>query len=345
MPIITYANTIDWEMPLTQRPHHIFSELAKRGWTVHWIDINNDTHHSEYCRKVADNLFIFNNWEKYVQEYSGKIDVYFASWAYRWRDIEAIKPKMVAYDSLDLFEVNQPEERDMISRADVIFATTKTIRDFHKKHTNKKIHLCENGCFNNLRSIFFNVPEDIVNLPKPWILFSGALAMDVSPHGWVRYELVKKIPSKGSFIVVGKPWYISGSQLNELQRMGVRFLGTKPYRELQKYYAHCDVNVVPFVRNQIADNASPLKLIEASNQGTITVSSNIPVAVDFNKKYPEAVLISNNDNQFLKNIDRAYKSRNNKIAREQCYALADTQDWSKKVNVIENAILEYLHGF
>lgn len=339
---ICYANTIDYNFYLQQRPHHIMTKLSERGHNIFWVD-----QHSRkdiFQTKITDNLSVFHDWDKFCAKYKGQIDIYFSSWSRRWVDIDKLKPKLVIYDSIDMFPQNQGEEKKMVDNSDVILATTKSIYDFHRKHTNKPIYMCENGCFASLRNKSFPIPNDIKNLPKPWILFSGALAAD-SQYGWVDLDLIEAVSKKYTTLIVGSIWGVSPNE--EARIKGVKlskayFLGNKDYIELQKYYANCDVNLLPFKRCQISDFSSPLKLVEGCNYGKICVATDIPVASEFNKEYPLAVLSSKNKDEFLKNIDLAITIKDKEEAKNQCYSLADFHDWNRKVDIIETTIKNHM---
>jgi glycosyltransferase involved in cell wall biosynthesis len=341
MPNICYANTIDYDMPLRQRPHHIMDKLAERGWDVMWI--NQKSEEFKFRTKINDKLSVYHQWDKFANKFKDKIDVLFCSWSHRWVDIEKLNPKIVIYDSLDLFPQNQSEEKNMVERSDIILTTATNLYEFHKQHNvNKPMYMCENGCFTNYRNNPYRLPDDLKDIPKPWLLFSGALAIDPN-HGWVDFKLIKEVINKYSVIVVGGIWGLSEFEANKIYGVkNLHFVGVKPYNELQAYYSHCDINLLPFKRCQTADYSFPLKLIEGCNFGKVCVSTDIPVACEFNKKYPEAVLISNTESSYLSNIKIALDRKANAETIQQCYSLANEHDWDKKVDIIEKSISEYL---
>ena len=333
---IAYCNTIDFSHIFQQRPHHIMNILASRGHQVFWVNPEEDK--TKYKEKINPNLTVYHSFDNFCNDHKDNIDVLLMSWSHRWKDIDRINPKIKLYDSLDLFPDNESEEKNMVDKVDLILATTKNIMEYQSKHTGKPIYLCENGCFNNYRNNLLSMPDDMKKIPGYKILFSGALAIDPDV-GWVDYELIKQISKKHSLIIVGGIWGNQSKQSDELMNnKNVYFVGTKDYKTLQQYYANADVNIIPFRRCQTSDYSFPLKLIEASNQGTISVSTDIPIAVEINKQFPNSTLISKNHNQFMQNIGKAIKIKNDKETKQDCYSLANLHDWNSKVTIIENAI-------
>lgn len=339
MPSIVYANTIDYNNPLQQRPHHIMNSLAKRGWEVHWV---NATKEEGVRPDRFGSLTVWHSFSQFVKRVPS-VDVHFISWAARYEDISFVNSEIVCYDSLDLFPENEHNEKKMVSEADIIFATTNNIFEYQRAHTDKPIYLCENGCFDSFRDRELNIPEEFKKLPKPWVLFSGALAIEAT-KGWVNGEIIKAISERYSTFVVGDVWgWWTKASIEEARKTllpNVNFLGYKKYEDLQAYYKWADVNIVPFKRCQTADYSSPLKLVEGCNMGTVCISSDIPVSCELSFRYPKAVLIAKTAQEFIDAVPIAKSLKDNK----DCFLLADKNTWDKKVDIIETGLLKSLKG-
>jgi glycosyltransferase involved in cell wall biosynthesis len=334
---ICYANTIDYEHPFQQRPHHLMNELAKRGHKIFWV--NEKKNENIFRTRINENLSVYHNWNKFVEKFRGEIDVYFASWSHRWVDVAKLQPKMAIYDSLDLFPQNESQEKNMVNVADVLLTTTTNLYDYHKQHTDKPIYRCENGCFPKYRNLIYETPKDIKDIQKPIVLFTGAMAIDPK-MGWVDFELIDRISQKYNMVVVGGLWGVSQEFMVKHKQIfsRIKFVGTKDYDTLQKYYATCDVNLLPFKRCQTADYSDPLKVIEGCNHGKISVVTDIPSMVQLNKQCPNSILVSKNHDEFLKNIDLAIRNSTNKDIINEAIGFADTLSWNSRVDIIENAI-------
>lgn len=323
---LVYANTIDWDFHgLTQRPHHIMKLLSERGWKVYFV---NNTKRTDKIRdRISENLEVYHNWEVFLKRVP-ECDVYFSSWANRYVDLESIKSKIVVYDSLDAFPDHEPNEIHMINKADIVLAASRLLYTLRSSQ-HKNVHLCKNACFPEHGERDYDIPKDLLPFKeskKPIILFSGALSST-----WCDLELVEKIAKRHTLVVVGRGWAIK-----EMPK-GVHYLGEKTHDELQAYYRHCDVNILPFQKNQIAMYSSPIKNYEAMIHGTPTVATDIPDALE----YPNVILNSSNHKEFLENIEKAIKLKNDDEYRKLAINTGKQNTWHQRVDVIESAIETY----
>lgn len=321
---IVYANTIDYDHPLQQRPMHLMNEFAKSGkYKVYYV---NQTQRTDKVRdRINENLEVYHNWEVFKKRVP-EVDIYFSSWSFRHVDLNEIKTKLVIYDSLDNFEQNEPEEINMINKADILCTTSDTLYDI-RKHQHKNIHIVRNGCFPEMNKEY-QVPEDLLPFKqngKPILLFSGALAY------WCDLELVEKLGKKYQVVVVGMPWAIEKIPDN------IHYLGKKKYKELQAYNQHCDVSLLPFKRCQVSDFSNPIKMYEAMVFGKPTVSTDIPEAF----LYPNAVLPSKNHKEFFENVERALVCSKDSDYQNKLIKLAQENTWEQRFMQIDQAIDNY----
>lgn len=324
---IVYANTIDWDFHgLTQRPHHLFKLLSETGkYKVYFV---NNTKRTDKIRdRISDNLEIYYDWDVFRKRVP-HVDIYFSSWAKRYVDLNEIETEMVIYDSLDNFPHHEEYEQTMIDHADVVLAASQPLLELRKKqHDN--VRLCKNACFIEQGNKKYDIPNDMmpfIKNNKYTLLFSGALA------SWCDLELVKQIASQYNLVVVGRPWNISEIPKN------VHYLGEKTHEELQSYYAHCDINILPFNwDDQICYFSSPIKLWEAMAHGKLSVATDIPEAL----AYPDVILSSKNHNDFMRNIKKAIQLSKSNDIKEQAKYIASQNTWNHRVDLIDSQITKF----
>ncbi|MET3209907.1 UNVERIFIED_CONTAM: glycosyltransferase involved in cell wall biosynthesis [Paenibacillus sp. PvR008] len=325
---IVYANTIDFDQPLQQRPHHLMKYFSENGYMVYWV---NYTQRTDKVRdRISDTLEVYHNWEVFLKR-NPKVDIYFSSWAMRHMDLESIEADLVIYDSLDNFPENEHEEVNMISKADILLAASKPLLELRSKQ-HKNVHLVRNACFNELGDLDYPIPEDLTPFNKrnkPIVLFSGALTSN-----WCDLLLMEKIAKKYQVLVVGLPWGIK-----EMPK-GVHYLGSKGYQELQAYYHHADVTLLPFQRCQISDFSNPLKVYESLAHGTPVVATDIPEMDD----YKDVVFVSRNHKEFIKNIHKAIKVSKCNDYKNKAKEMAKYNSWDDRFEIINGAIKEFFKG-
>ena len=322
MATILYANTIDYNFDLQQRPHHIMNLLAKRGHIIHWV---NKTKVEGLRPERYENLTVWHNWDVFKKRVP-EIDVYFSSWSFRHTDLKEIDYKICLYDSLDNFKENESHEEDMIEKSDILLVTSYPLYELRKTQ-HKNIHICRNGCFADYGKKDYEVPSDVKKFVDKggYILFSGAIA------NWVDNELIEKVAKKYNVVIVGKQFGVDKMPKH------AHYLGIKSYEELQAYYNHCSVNILPFKRCQTSDYSNPIKNYEAMTHGKITVATDIPEATI----YPDIVLPSRNSEEFMNNIKKALEIKDDVDIKNECFKNAEDNDWNKRVDLIESLLFGY----
>ena len=331
---LLYNCTIDYSFIYTQRPNHLMRLLSEKGdYKVYWV--NNTQVPGKRREEINENLTVYHDWEIFRKRFEGKIDVHFISWAARFVDIPLIKPKMVVYDSLDLFPENEKDERNMVSKADVLLTTSQPLYDYHKNNHNN-IHMCRNACFPELGEKQYAMP-DIIKQAKSMgqqvVLFSGAIG------NWVDVELMDYVSHSDKYVIM-----VVGSSFGVPQHLlpkNIVYLGTKKYEELQAYYQHCDVTLLPFKRCQTSDYSNPIKTFESLSFGKPVISTDIPESCIF----PEnTVFVSGNKEEFRQNINKALKICKNEEIINKCKEVARENSWQSRVDIIDREIKRFINN-
>ena len=85
----------------------------------------------------------------------------------------------------------------------------------------------------------------------------------------------------------------------------ISFYGYVPYSEIKKYYASCDLFLIPQSSNPTTDNTIPLKLLEASAMGTYVLASDIPAIKTFSDGLDNIILFKKgNTDDFISKISQ-----------------------------------------
>ena len=97
------------------------------------------------------------------------------------------------------------------------------------------------------------VPDDIANIPKPVIGYTGVIA------SWLDLELIDRLAEKFSdcSIVMVRPLY----NISDVpRRPNIHYLGFKPYDQLAAYGQMFDVGIVPFKVTSMVESVNPIKM-------------------------------------------------------------------------------------
>jgi glycosyltransferase involved in cell wall biosynthesis len=113
----------------------------------------------------------------------------------------------------------------------------------------------------------------------------------------------------------------------------VHFLGRRPYSTLPSYCKAFDVALLPFVDNQLTQNANPLKLREYLAAGLPVVATDIPEARALAE---HGVFLARTPADFPPLVGKALERCGPSRARSQSMA---HESWDDKVAEIEERLL------
>jgi glycosyltransferase involved in cell wall biosynthesis len=164
-------------------------------------------------------------------------------------------------------------ERELLARADVVFAVCHALAD-NKRAQNPETHLSTHGVDHALFAKALDpataVPADLAALPRPVIGFYGTL------QDWVDLDLI-------AFLAERHPeWSIAliGQALSDTSKVArfsnVHLLGRKPHAELPSYCKGFDVGIIPYVISERMKYVNPIKLREYLSAGLPVVSTAVP---------------------------------------------------------------------
>ncbi len=227
-------------------------------------------------------------------------------------------------------------ERELIAKSDlVITCSTPLLRSKSELHRRCVLvrHGVEHAHFARALDPATELPADVRALPRPILGFYGLVA------DWVDLEALARVAAAyphASVVVVGEHNNANPTGMARLRALpNVHFLGRKPYAALPGYCKAFDVALLPFVKNELTENANPLKLREYLAAGLPVVSTDIPEAVAVAER---GVYLADGADAFVTRVGEALvggagpdRARSDAMARES---------WDEKVADIENLLME-----
>ncbi|WP_283676577.1 glycosyltransferase [Clostridium perfringens] len=359
--IIVFHASFGWNIEMKQRPQHLAEALSKKKVLyIYRSDVKNDNIYS--IKKIKDNLYVLNldmyslnmaffeaiksiNKPKFLHVYATCLNSV---------DYEKIKTYMdkgfkVIYDFVDELsseisgynitsKMIEDHEKLLRDKENVlVVSTAKKLKDIANKFRgeNENNILSPNAVnledFKNHGHEIGEKIQPIVNKRKPIIGYYGALAK------WFDYKLIEQLAKEREdyeIVLIGMDYDGSYDQSNLKYYSNISYLGMIDYKDLINYSRYFDVCIVPFIKNDITDSTSPLKIFEYMALEKPIVTTNINECKNY-----ESCLISKDYDEFIRNIDKALKLEvDNKEYFNILRREAEENTWDNRAELIKEAI-------
>ncbi|CAM3895341.1 glycosyltransferase [Mesobacillus zeae] len=268
---IIYPPAIDYKF-MHQRPQQMMKVLAVLGANVLFINPETFFKQDKPIELPFPSLPNFKVVKKDVDISPflvGKVVLWCA--VNQGKEINRLKPDLTIFDSCDLpsdeFAVWKDLIPEMEKKCDIIFATSKSIYQSHKKKR-KDVWLLPNGAdFDHFRVASTPIGDRPKDLPvtkgKPLIGYYGAI------YSWLDVEVIKKIASRYPVVLIG-------SKIIEINHPNIKVLDMKFYEDLPQYLSWFDLAIIPFKMTKMIKATNPIKFFEYLSAGKPVVSAPLP---------------------------------------------------------------------
>lgn len=309
--VIIYPPTIDWHMPLFQRPQQLALAFANSGYLFFYCTNNLNHDKVSGIEKISKNLYL-TNYSLLLKDIPNS--TLLISWPYnKFYAEEYVNSKLIYdyIDELEVFDARGKTQNEMfeahkylVKNADLVVCTADKLLNEVKKLKPKNAILAPNAVDPSHFEINKApvIPEDIADLvksKKKIIGYYGAIAE------WFDYDLLEKTAESRpdyEFVIIGPLDY--DKTLSEHKHLfeikNIHFLGPKKYKDLSSYLYYFNVSTIPFLVNKVTESTSPVKLFEYMAGGRPIVTTNMYEC----RKY-KSVLVAENQKDFLEKIDKA----------------------------------------
>jgi glycosyltransferase involved in cell wall biosynthesis len=275
-------------------------------------------------------------------------------WIYHPRYINLIgkfKEELVVYDCMDDFtsllspyedrEKNARDERELLKRADIVFAGGYSIADL-KRNSREHIHVfpsaVEINHFKKALSDDIEIPDDIKDIPHPILGYWGAIDERIDHR--LLESLALRHPD-WSIVLLGPIVRHKIKYLPYLDKLkNIFWLGSKDYSLLPNYAKAFDVCLNPFVLTREGKHLSPTKTLEYLATGRPVVSTPITDVVRF---YDGVVNIADGIEEFEMAIKRCIEEDNESMKQKRI-DFTENKTWENTVRKMEELILDKIKG-
>ena len=226
-------------------------------------------------------------------------------------------------------------ENEMISRADLVFVTSRELFRL-KQHAGSKVFYLPNAA--NI-----GVFRDATTTTKPHDLpagFKGIIGYVGNIDPRLDYSLLAQIASRfpSHLLVIVGPKTFDEYKNFQLEGMpNVCFVGPKHYNDLPAYMNTFDCAIIPFKCNAATKSIYPLKVNEYLASGRPVVSTDFS---DDIRSFEPVISIAANHDEFLTQIDAEILT-DNESKRKQRVEVAGQNTWQARVDDFWKIINEY----
>lgn len=351
-PVFIQMVTIDWFVPLYQRPQHMALAMAEQGYVVFYMTGNGQFDKAFGFHEVAPGVFITNQPvplmldQALVSFYSTSpvMEYWLGSYGNQFKDrghvviyeyIDHIDPE-ISFEFTDaLVRQFQQLSPDIVHLG--VASAQALIDELHEKVPSIPIAYVPNGVDvdHYERTVGSDhggtVPAEmrqVMNRGRPIIGYFGALAP------WLWYSVINELTRQRqdlTFVFIGPDYLGSFDLLAEGDN--VFKLGAVDYSLLPYFAQHFDVGIIPFKPGDIARTTSPLKLFEYFALGLpVVVTDGMDECTAFTE-----VLSAGSVEEYSAALDTALGMRTDRGYRSACASLAEANTWSRRAEVLDGA--------
>ena len=221
------------------------------------------------------------------------------------------------------------KERELLGRADVVFAASGVLEREMKERGRGDVHYVSHGVeYGKFAAALGSetvVPDDVAGLPKPVVGFYGNI------HPWVDLGLVAELARRKpawSFVLIGHP-YVDVGALKALPN--VHCLGRREHDELPAYCRAFDVAVIPYDMGQVRmESVNPVKTRELLAAGVPIVASDVPEL----RQFGDRVLIGRTIEEWVSALEKQIERSDRRAISES----VKNDDWSARVRQIRDIV-------
>ena len=338
--------TIDWNVPLYQRPQHIATALGRLGYLVIYRTGNWAGDDVNGFREVSKNVWLTNRYE--VEEIQGCVrSLYSTAYANTPESLlKNGKRGRIVYEYIDHIDPEISGDQETIRRllslknfafgggADFIVASARKLYEEAVEAVGKeKVILVPNG----VDTIHYRSPLHITtSIPEPLVLFKEKHKAIVGYFGalapWLWYDVIAELASQRpdlGFVFIGPDYYGGSEKLPKFEN--VLYLGAIDYKILPAYARQFDVCFIPFKPGEIAKTTSPLKLFEYfALEKPVVVTSDMDECTAYTE-----VFRGGSVDELTVAIDAALNVKDSDDFKSRLRSLADKNDWLERAKSME----------
>lgn len=343
--VIVFPPTIDWHLPLYQRPQQLARAYSEKENTlVLYLTANNAHDRVAAAEKLSDTLFLVN--ASLAHELRGLLreaaeTVVSLSWTANRRYAELLRPEVLIYEYIDELEIfdgyGEAMRRDhlaLLRHADLTVCTARALYEKALPLARRAIY-CPNAgdyAFFSAAALAPPAPEaaEAAAEHRCTLGYYGALA------SWFDYALIAAAADARPdwlFLLVGMDYDGTLPQSGLLRRENVLWIPPQPYARLPSFLRLFDLALIPFVLNEVTRSTSPVKLFEYMAAEKPILCAEMPECLRY-----RSVETYSGAADFLAKAEALLKRRGDPALRAALRAEALENTWQARADEILDAL-------
>ncbi len=220
-------------------------------------------------------------------------------------------------------------EKSIIERANIVMCSSKQIKQKLNDKYNIVVEYLPHGVDFAHFQKYENTYLDFTRYKRPIIGYFGSLT-----NANDKDVLVKIAECGFTMMLVGE---VKGDYENLKKYDNIIFTGPIEYSCIPSYARYFDVGIMAWIQSDWIKNSNPKKTYEYLALGLPIVSTYIPEL----KKLEKFIYFADTPLEFIMKIEHALQENNNEKIRDRKEE-AKNNDWSKRLEYLENVKLNYL---
>ena len=235
-------------------------------------------------------------------------------------------------------QVMLTQEEELLHNADLVFTRSDGLRRLYTPLTQRPIILVPSAADIKHFQSTDAIHHDIATIPSPRLVVMGTLDGRIDLD---LLEIIAQARPKWHLVLIG---HIRSERVNFstlLKFPNVHKLGRRSFDELPQLLNGADVTLIPYVRNELTQYISPIKLYEYLAVGKPIISVDLPEVLTL-KQWVEVVNTGTRSPQeiataFITAIENSLSTNTPALQMDRRQA-AQQHSWEKRVTKIKQSI-------
>ena len=343
--VIVFPPTLDWHLPLFQRPQQLARAYSEKENTlVLYLTSNAAYDRTAVAEKLGDRLWLVNaalSHELRTILRGASETILSLSWTANRRYIELLRPDSVIYEYIDELEIFDGYDESMrrehlrlLRRADLTVCTARALYDKALPFARRAILSPNAGDYAHFRRSAFAPPAP--EAAETAARFRGTLGYYGALAVWFDYTLIAAAADarpEWLFLLVGMDYDGSLPKSGLLRRKNVLWIPPQPYARLPSFLRLFDLALIPFVLNDITRSTSPVTLYEYMAAEKPILCSRMPECLRYGcvETYADAA-------DFLQKAEVLLKERDEPLLKAALRKEARENTWAARADEILAAL-------